>query len=92
MQHNAAFHQGLHCLLILKDSSEIEMYHNSENSTCDPVKNAMGSRYLLYLIQFIWENHSEYKGLRTTVKVLYVAHLKEFCVAEAIFMFGGGQN
>ena len=46
--------------------------------------------YLLY--QYIWENPSDYEGLRTTVKVLYVAHLKEFCVAEAIFMYVGGQN
>ena len=34
MQHNAAFHQGLHCLLRLKQQTEI--HHNLENSTCDP--------------------------------------------------------
>ena len=27
MQHNAAFHQGLHCLLRLKQPSGTEMHH-----------------------------------------------------------------
>ena len=36
MPHMAAFHQVLHCLLRLKQSSETEIYHNLENSTCDP--------------------------------------------------------
>ena len=30
MQHNAAFHQGLHCLLRFKQSSRTEMGHNLE--------------------------------------------------------------
>ena len=34
MQHNAAFHQGLHCLLRLKQSLGTEIHHNLENSTC----------------------------------------------------------
>ena len=32
MQHNAAFHQGLHCLLRLKQPSVTEKHHNIENS------------------------------------------------------------
>ena len=36
MQHNAAFHQGLQCLLRLKQPSEAELHYNLENSTCDP--------------------------------------------------------
>ena len=36
MQHDAAFHQGLHCLLRLKQHSVTEIYHNLENFTCDP--------------------------------------------------------
>ena len=32
MQHNAAFHQGLYCLLRLKRSSVTEIHHNLENS------------------------------------------------------------
>ena len=36
MQHNAAFHQGLHCLQRLKQPSEAEEHHNSEKSTYGP--------------------------------------------------------
>ena len=36
MQHYAAFHQGLHYLLLLKQPSGTEIHHNLENSTCDP--------------------------------------------------------
>ena len=42
MQHNAAFHWGLHCLLRLKQSSGTEVHHSLENSTCDPFKYTMG--------------------------------------------------
>ena len=38
MQHNAAFHQGLHCLLRLNQPSGTEMCH-----TCGPLKYTMGS-------------------------------------------------
>ena len=43
MQHNAAFHQGLHHLLSLKQLLRTEIHHNLENSTCDPLKYTMGS-------------------------------------------------
>ena len=36
MQHDAAFHLGLHCLLRFKQPSGTEIHHNIENSTCDP--------------------------------------------------------
>ena len=36
MPHNAAFHQGLHCLLRQKQSSEKENIYFSEIITCDP--------------------------------------------------------
>ena len=39
MQHNAAFHQCLHCLPRLKQPSGTEMYHNLETSTFDPFIN-----------------------------------------------------
>ena len=42
MQHNAAFHQGLHCLLRLKQPSGTEIHNNKETSTCDPLKYKMG--------------------------------------------------
>ena len=38
MQHNAAFHQGRHCLLRLKQPSGTEIPHTFELSTCDPLK------------------------------------------------------
>ena len=38
MQHN-----GLHCLLKLKQPSGTEIYHNLENSTCDPYKIFMSN-------------------------------------------------
>ena len=49
MQHNAAFHQGLQCLLRLKQSPGTKMHHNLENSTYDPLKYTMGSPILIVL-------------------------------------------
>ena len=42
MQHHTAFHQGLHCLVRLKQPSGTEIHHNLENSTCDSLKYTMG--------------------------------------------------
>ena len=47
MQHNAAFHEGLHCLLRLKYSSGTEVYNSLENSTCDPLKYTVDSLILI---------------------------------------------
>ena len=41
MQNNAAFHLGLHCLLILKHTSGTEIHHKSETSFCDPLNYNM---------------------------------------------------
>ena len=38
MQHDAALHQGLHCLLRLTQSSGTEMHYNLENSYLQPLK------------------------------------------------------
>ena len=38
MQHNAAFHQGLHYLLRLKQSLGTKINNHLENSTCAPLK------------------------------------------------------
>ena len=46
-QHNAAFHQGLNCLLRLKQPSGTEIYHTLENSTCDPLRYTIGSLILI---------------------------------------------
>ena len=43
MQHTAVFHQGLHCLLRFKQPPVTELHHNLETSTCNPLKNKMGS-------------------------------------------------
>ena len=50
MQHNAEFHQGLHCLLRLKQPSGIEIHHNLENSSCDPLKYTIGIPILIVSI------------------------------------------
>ena len=47
MQHHAAFHLGLHCLLGLKPPSGKEIHHNLETSTCDPFKYKMGNPILI---------------------------------------------
>ena len=59
MQHYAAFHQGLHYLLRLKQPSGTKTPGNLENSTCDPFKYTMGSP--MYLYQCVWKNPPEYK-------------------------------
>ena len=41
MQHYAAFHQGLHCLLRLKRPSGTEIPHYLETSTYCPLKYKM---------------------------------------------------
>ena len=46
MQRDAAFHQGLHCLLRLKRPSGTEIHHNLETSTCHPLKYKMGNPIL----------------------------------------------
>ena len=50
MQHNVAFHQGLHCSLRLKQPSGTEIHHNLENSICDLLKYTMGSLILIVYI------------------------------------------
>ena len=46
MQHNAAFHMGPHCLLIIKQTSGTEVQLNLEISTCEPLKYTMGNTKL----------------------------------------------
>ena len=50
MRHNAAFHQGLHILLGLKQSSGIEIHRNLENSRFGPLMYVMGSPMLIVSI------------------------------------------
>ena len=39
--HTSAFHQGLHCLLRLDQTSGTEINCNSEYATCDPLNYIM---------------------------------------------------
>ena len=50
MQHDAAFYQGLYCLLRLSESSRPEIHHNLENSTCNLLMYIMGSPALIVSI------------------------------------------
>ena len=43
IMHNAAFHWGLHCLLLSKQPSGTEVHLYLENFTHDPLKYTMGS-------------------------------------------------
>ena len=47
MQHNAVFHQVLHCLRRFKKIFRAEIHHNLEFSTCDPLKYTMDSPILI---------------------------------------------
>ena len=47
MQHISAFHQGLHSLLRLKESSGTDIRHNLGNSSCAPLKFTMASPLLI---------------------------------------------
>ena len=64
MQHHAAFHQGLHCLLRLKQPSGTEIHHNLENSIVTPYSTQWEVPYLLF--QYVWGNAFEYKGWTTS--------------------------
>ena len=50
MQHYAAFHLGLHCLLRLKLPLGTELHYNLETSTYDPLKYKMGNPILIISI------------------------------------------
>ena len=61
MQHYAAFHQGLHCLLILKQPSRRDIHHDLENSTCDPHKGHNGQTHT-YCINIYGKLHLNTKS------------------------------
>ena len=63
MQHNAAFHQDLHCLLRLKQPSRTEKQDNLETSTCGPLKYKMDNPILIkYCINMYRKIHQNTKG------------------------------
>ena len=50
MQYNAAFYQGLHYLLRLKQPSRTEIHNNLENLTYHPLKCKMENPILIVSI------------------------------------------
>ena len=68
MQHNAAFHQGLHCLLRLKQTSGTEIHHNLENDTCEPLKCTMGSPIVVLSL-----------CMGKSIRIQRVKHVKRCC-------------
>ena len=72
-----SFHQGLHCLLRLKQHSEAEIHvhHYLENSTSDPSIYTMGSPIVSICIL---ENPSEYKRLNYSFMRLQFTKCKHF--------------
>ena len=50
MQHYAAFHQGLHCSLRLKQPSWKEIHHILETFICDPLKYKIDYHILIVSI------------------------------------------
>ena len=63
MVHNAAFHQGLHCLLKQYWSSEKEIQYFFQNITCDPSIYTMDPPTVLYAA--LWNIPLAGKGLNT---------------------------
>ena len=51
MPHNVAFHQGLHCLLRQKCSSEIKLHFYLEIKTCSPLNYTMEHSKFIASIQ-----------------------------------------
>ena len=58
---NVAFHQGLHHLLLKVETIFMDIIHNLEIPTCDPLKYILTIQSLLY--KSVWENQLAYKGL-----------------------------
>ena len=70
MQHIAAYYQGLHCLLGLKQPSWTEIHHNWENSTCNPLKYKMGS--LILIVSICTRKPTRIQGVKPNVRYMYL--------------------
>ena len=63
MQHYAAFHQGLHCLLRLKQPSGTEIHHNSYRIFLPLVTlKVHNGQFHTYCINIYGEIHQNTKG------------------------------
>ena len=58
MQHNAAFHQGLHCLFSLKRSSDKKKTIFFENHNLTPLETVKVKKIFRQKIQYFFENHN----------------------------------
>ena len=56
LQHKAAFHQGLHCLLRLQHSGTEIHHHNLETL------KIQNGQYPLLMYQYVWKIHQNTKG------------------------------
>ena len=87
MQDAAAFHQGLHCLLRLKEPSGMEKIHrNLEMSTRDPFKYTMCSPILIvsmYMRKTIRIQRVKYVPRLILVFLGQTCHFVMFCYAVA---------
>ena len=73
MHHHAAFHQGLHCLLRLKQPSRTEIHHNLEHFICDPLKCKMDNPILILSIMN-WKFHQNSKGYSRSLCPSSICH------------------
>ena len=67
--------------LRLKQHSRTERDHNSENSTCDPLKYTQWA-VPFYTYQYVCESPSEYKGLTMGKYQNYTSQLHSYCPAS----------
>ena len=77
MQHYAAFHRGLHCLLRLKQPLGTEILNKFKNYICEPFKIHNGLSHV-YCVKFVFANSSAYKGKRTCDKYHCIMTLPSF--------------
>ena len=62
MQHKAAFHQDLDCLLRLKQPSGTEIHNYLETSSFDPLKYKIGNPIYTYCIIMCGKIYRNTKG------------------------------
>ena len=79
MQHDAAFHQSLHCLLRIKQPLGTEIHHELEKSTCGPFKYAFIIVYFLH--KYVWDNPSELQRDKET-RIIYSRSCLEWPLKE----------
>ena len=72
---NEMQHQGLHCLLILKQSSGTEIHQNLENSNSDPLKVLMVRPELI--VSICVGKSIRIQRVKKFDKVMHTIHLLE---------------